>query len=280
MRVFLLTAATLVCFAANSLLTRAALDGGRLDWRTFTLVRLMSGAVVLWLLVRLRAASAKERGSWKGGASLAAYAVAFTCAYTRIGAAAGALLLFGAVQITMIGVGLARGERPARIDWLGVLLAASGLLVLTRPGSMRPDLVGSSLMVIAGIAWGVYSLIGRKSRDPLAATAGNFVWATAGTVLVLAAWLTSPRITPTGVALAVASGAIASGLGYTIWYTVLPHLEAWRAAIVQLIVPILTAAAAVALLGEAVSTRLVASAALIVLGVAITSVPAWHRGPR
>ena len=280
MRVFVLTAATLGCFAANSLLTRAALDAGRLDWRSFTLIRLISGAIVLLALVQFRQSRARERGSSIGGVALAGYALAFTLAYTRIGAAAGALLLFGAVQVTMIGAGLVRGERPAKIDWLGVVFALAGLVVLTRPGVLRPDAIGAALMVLAGICWGVYSLIGRRSIDPLATTAGNFVRASIVTTVALAAFLKGAVLTAAGIGLAVASGAIASGLGYTIWYTVLPHLAAWRAAVVQLIVPILTAVAAVVLLGETVSTRLVASALLIVLGVGLTSVPALHRTGR
>jgi drug/metabolite transporter (DMT)-like permease len=274
-RVILLTTATLVCFSANSLLTRAALDGGRLDWPTFTIVRLASGTVMLWLLVRARTAPAAERGSWLGAAALAGYAVAFTLAYTRIGAAAGALLLFGAVQATMIGVGLVRGERPARIDWLGVVLAVAGLIVLTRPGTMRPDLTGAVLMVAAGVCWGVYSLLGRRSRDPLATTTGNFARATLLALVAVAVLLTRMHITWPGLALAVASGAIASGVGYTIWYTVLPSLAAWRAAVVQLIVPVLTAAAAVVLLGEGITGRLVLAAALIAAGVALTQLSAF-----
>lgn len=280
MRVLVLTSATLVCFAANSLLTRAALDSGRLDWPTFTVVRLASGTVMLWLLVQARRAPAAERGTWTGAAALAGYAVAFTLAYTRIGAAAGALLLFGAVQATMIGVGLVRGERPARIDWTGVALAVAGLVVLTRPGAMRPDPIGATLMVGAGVCWGVYSLLGRRSRDPLAATAGNFARATILGLAAVAALFAGMHLTVSGLVLAVASGAIASGVGYTIWYTVLPSLAAWRAAVVQLIVPVLTAVAAVILLGEAISSRLVAAGALIAAGVALTTIPALHGARR
>ena len=282
MRVLVLTSATLVCFAANSLLTRAALDAGRLDWPTFTIVRLASGTAMLWLLVRARKAPAGERGTWFGAAALAGYAVAFTLAYTRIGAAAGALLLFGAVQATMIGVGLVRGERPARLDWLGVALAVAGLIVLTRPGALRPDPIGATLMVAAGVCWGVYSLLGRRSRDPLAATAGNFARATALAGVAVAALLGRMHLTWPGLVLAVASGAIASGLGYTIWYTVLPSLAAWRAAVVQLIVPVLTAIAAVFLLGEAITPRLIAAGALIAAGVGLTlwTASASARPPR
>jgi drug/metabolite transporter (DMT)-like permease len=276
-RVFALVVATLVCFSANSLLTRAALDGGRLDWPSFTLLRLVSGTLILMVLVRARSSPPADRGSWLSGGALVGYAIAFTYAYTRIGAAAGALLLFGAVQVTMIGTGLVRGERPSPLDWLGVLLAVAGLVVLTRPGSLQPDALGAALMIVAGVCWGVYSLVGRRSRDPLGATAGNFVRAA---ILAAAAlvWLLGGRhITPSGVGLAVASGAIASGLGYTIWYTALPLLAAWRAAVVQLIVPVLTAFAAVVLLGESATPRLVLSGLCITAGVGLTVVPAARR---
>jgi drug/metabolite transporter (DMT)-like permease len=226
--------------------------------------------MLMWL-VRLRKSPPAERGSWIGAASLASYALAFTYAYTRIGAAIGALLLFGAVQVTMIGTGLVRGERPARTDWIGVALAVAGLLVLTLPGATAPDTFGAVLMIAAGISWGVYSLAGRGSRDPLAATAGNFV---RGTVLVTlgALWFVSMfRATPAGLVLATASGSIASGLGYTLWYTALPMLAAWRAAILQLIVPVLTALLAALLLDEAIQSRLIVATILVSAGVLLTS---------
>ncbi len=265
-----LVVATLICFSANSLLTRAALDSGRLDWASFTVIRLVSGTLMLMALLRARHGGAARGGTWYGGAMLAGYAVAFTYAYTRIGAAAGALLLFGAVQATMIGVGIARGERPARSDWAGVGLAVAGLLVLTQPGALRPDLIGSLLMIVAGVCWGMYSLLGRRSADPLTATTGNFIRAALIATIAVAPGLPAAALTGEGVTLAILSGAVASGIGYTIWYTALPHLAAWRAAIVQLLVPIITAAAAIVLLGEAISLRLLLSGALIVTGVTLT----------
>jgi drug/metabolite transporter (DMT)-like permease len=276
-RVLLLTAATMVCFASNSLLTRAALGAGRLDWASFTTIRLVSGAVVLAALVRLRAGPARDRGSWIGALALAGYAVAFTYAYTRIGAAIGALLLFGAVQATMIGTGLVRGERPARADWAGVVLAIGGLLTLTLPGVAAPDVAGAALMAAAGTCWGVYSLLGRGSRDPLAVTSDNFARGAVLVIVATLAWWPGAALTAPGILLAVASGAIASGLGYSIWYTVLPHLAAWRAAVAQLSVPVLTALLAAALLGESLTSRLAVATALVVAGVGVTLVPAWHR---
>ena len=277
MRLFLLTAATLVGFSSNSLLTRGTLGSGLLDPASFTMIRLVSGALTLLLLVRLRGRPAEGRESWLSALWLAAYAVAFTLAYVRIGAAVGALLLFGAVQVTMIGTGLFRGERPARIDWVGVVLAISGLVVLTMPGLSAPDAVGAGLMIAAGVCWGAYSLAGRLGADPLGRTARNFVRASLLAVPFVAASLDSIRVTAPGVVLAVASGSLASGVAYTLWYMTLPSLAAWRAAIVQLIVPVLTALAAAALLSEAITARLVGATALVACGVWLTVWPSRHR---
>jgi len=277
LRVFLLTAAALVGFAANSLLTRSALGAGRLDAASFTLIRLLTGAVTLALLGRLRSSTRAETGSWSSAAFLGGYAILFTLAYTRIGAGVGALVLFGSVQTTMIGVGLARGERPARIDWLGLVLACAGLLVFTLPGVTAPDPFGTGLMVMAGACWGAYSLAGRSSRDPLGATAGNFLRGTLFGAIFAAAFFSSRHVTGSGVYLAVASGSLASGVGYTLWYAALPSLAAWRAAMVQLVVPVLTALGAAVILHEAITPRLVAAAALIAGGVWLTIWPRVHR---
>lgn len=280
LRVVLLIAAALVGFAANSLLTRAALGAGRLDAASFTAIRLLSGAAALWVIIRWRGKSSREQGSWRSAAWLAGYAVCFTLAYLRIGASAGALILFGSVQITMIGIGLARGERPARIDWAGFGLACAGLLVLTVPGVTSPHPVGFALMAAAGMCWGLYSLAGRSSRDPLGATAGNFMRATVFGALFFAGGLGSVHFTSGGVVLATASGALASGVGYTLWYAALPSLPSWRAAVLQLIVPVLTALAAAGILNEPITPRLAASAALIAAGVWLTVWPAWHETRR
>jgi drug/metabolite transporter (DMT)-like permease len=270
-RLFLLTAATLLCFASNSLLTRGALAADRLDWASFTFIRLITGALTLALLVRLRRVPSGPGGSWIGGAALAGYAVAFTLAYTMIGAAVGALLLFGAVQATMIGVGLVRGERPARLDWIGVALAVAGLLALTVPGVTAPHAAGAVLMIGAGVCWGIYSLAGRGSRNPLVETSKNFVRATLLAAVAVLILTSGRRYSTTGVLLATASGSIASGVGYTLWYSVLPALAAWRAAVVQLIVPVLTALLAAVLLGESITPRLLMATALIAAGVWLTT---------
>ncbi len=188
----------------------------------------------------------------------------------RIGAGLGALTLFGAVQTTMIAAGLRAGERPSAGDVAGLLVALAGLLTMTLPGASRPPLVGVGLMAIAGICWGLYSLRGRRSRDPLVGTAHNFMRAVPIGLLVLSAQWSQVFVTPTGIVLALVSGAITSGIGYAIWYSVLPALTAWRAALVQLLTPVLTAVAAVVILGESMSWRLLISGGLIVGGVVVS----------
>lgn len=268
-----LVAATLCAFAANSLLTRAALGPGLLDPASFTLLRLGSGALTLALIVRLGGRGTEAREPWTSALWLAGYAIGFTLAYVRIGAAVGALLLFGAVQVTMIGAGLVCGERPARVDWLGVALAAAGLVVLTRPGLSAPDPIGAALMIAAGACWGAYSLAGRRGVDPLCRTALNFARATLLALPFGLGSLGSLQITAPGVGLALVSGSLASGVGYTLWYQALPSLAAWRAATVQLAVPVLTALAAAALLGEALTLRLAIATALVAAGVGLTVWP-------
>lgn len=272
-RTLLLAAAAMTAFAANSLLCRAALGRGLVDAATFTSVRLLSGAFVLALLSRLRSPNAPAARDLRAAAALFVYALAFSLAYTRIPAALGALLLFGAVQATMVGRGLAGGERPHAAEWAGLALSLVGLLALTLPGARGGgDLAGSLLMLGAGVAWGVYSLLGRASRaGPLAANATHFAWAVpmALAASLLSACLGAPRVTAPGLALAVASGAVASGLGYALWYAALPALRATQAALVQLSVPPLAALGGVAFLGESLSLRLVVAAAAILGGIAL-----------
>jgi len=276
-RTLALTSAALIGFASNSLLTRAALATHELDPATFTLVRVLAGAITLVILVALRRRPTRERGSWSSAAALAAYAIFFTLAYDRINASVGALVLFGAVQTTMMGVGLARGERPAAIDWLGVALAIAGLLVFAVPGATAPDPIGTAMMAIGGACWGAYSLAGQRARDPLAETAGNFIRALVPIVVFAVVSMSSHHVTTPGVLLAAASGSLASGVAYTIWYAALPALAAWRAAIVQTGTPLLTALAAVAFLGETFTARLLVASALVITGVLLTVLPALHR---
>lgn len=266
-----LTLLALVAFASNSLLTRRALGSGQIDAATFTCIRLAAGAVVLALLVRGRAgtwAPLRGRGAL-GPLALFAYAAPFSFAYLRIGAAVGALVLFGVVQLTMIGYALFRGERPGALTWVGLLLATSGLAILTVPSVSRPDPFGLLLMAIAGVAWGIYSLAGKTVADPLAANARSFLWSTPLAVLVVLILRTSVAMTGRGVALALVSGAVTSGLGYAIWYRALPRLSVTQAAVAQLTVPVIAALAAVGLLDERLTTRLVVSGVAVLSGVGL-----------
>lgn len=274
-RVFLLTALAMAAFAANSLLCRFALRDTRIDAASFTLLRIFSGALVLWLLVavRSRRRPLRRNGSWPSALALFAYAAAFSFAYTSLSAATGALLLFGAVQATMILWGVTRGERLRRAQLGGLALAIVGLIVLVFPGLAAPPIVGSALMLAAGIAWGAYSLRGKAAGDPLTATAGNFLRALPFSVALSLALLPWSRVDVPGIGYAVASGAIASGVGYAIWYTALPHLKAASAATVQLSVPLLTAIGGILLLGEPLTLRFILSSIAILGGIALVVRP-------
>lgn len=267
-----LTAAAMTAFAANSLLCRAALGGGHADAASFTALRLLGGAVALGLLSRTsRAAPSPGDSSWLPAAALFAYAACFSLAYTRIAAGVGALLLFAAVQLTMNGVALLRGERPGPLEWLGLAVSLTGLVVLTRPGLSRPDLTGACLALAAGVAWGLYSLRGQRPADAVAANAASFARALAPALLLAAAaaLFGGLRLGVAGVGLALVSGAVTSGLGYAVWYAALRGLTATRAAIVQLSAPPLAAAGAVVFLGESFSARLLLASVLVLGGIAL-----------
>jgi drug/metabolite transporter (DMT)-like permease len=273
-----LTSAAMVAFAANSLLCRAALGGGHADAASFTVLRLLGGAATLGLLARIRRASAPPaRFAWSSAVVLFAYAAGFSLAYTRIHAGVGALLLFAAVQLTMIGSGLVRGERPRPLEWAGLAFSVAGLVLLTRPGLARPDPLGAGLMLVAGVAWGLYSLRGRGHGDAVAMNAASFARALPLSLAAgaAAALLGTVRLSPAGAWLALSSGAVASGLGYAVWYAALRGLTATRAAIVQLAAPPLAAAGAVVFLGETFSSRLLIASVLILGGIALAV--ATHR---
>jgi drug/metabolite transporter (DMT)-like permease len=269
-RTVVLTSLALVAFAGNSILCRMALGGALIDPAGFTAVRLASGALTLWLLLAARGGGLPRlEGHWASAAALFTYAAAFSLAYVSLDAGTGALILFGAVQVTMLLAGLRAGERPHPFEWFGLALALAGLVVLVRPGISAPAPVGAALMSAAGFAWGVYSLRGRGSREPLRNTAGNFMLAAPAAVLLVPLAGSLDDWTGGGIALAVASGALASGVGYAIWYAALPALTATRAALVQLLVPVLAAAGGVALLSEAIPLRLPVAAVLVLGGVAL-----------
>lgn len=272
-QIALLTTLAMLAFASNSLLNRLALGQKAIDPTSYTTIRLTSGALMLFLIVSLQRQNrqASLRGSWISAALLFLYAISFSFAYLSLSAGTGALILFGSVQVTMLLVALQRGERPQAMEWIGLGLALGGLVYLVFPGLAAPPLAGSALMMTAGIAWGFYSIRGRGSQDPLADTAGNFVYAVPMVLVILLIVIAFRNIhlSTNGVVLAALSGALASGVGYVIWYAALRGLTTTRAAIVQLSVPVIAAWSGVLLLAETVSTRLLFAGVLILGGIAL-----------
>ena len=267
----------MLAFAANPILCRLALKETAIDPASFTLLRILAGAATLWLIVKVRSGGNPGAVRWRSAFSLFAYAGAFSFAYVTLDAGAGTLLLFGAVQATMVLYGLAGGERPTPRQAAGFLLALGGLIALLLPGATAPPPVGAILMIGSGIAWGIYSLQGRASTRPIETTAGNFLGASAFAVLLSAVALPMFAWDPRGAMFALLSGAVASGIGYSIWYTVLPSLRATQAATIQLSVPVLAALASVPLLDERLTLRLVLCSVAILGGIAL----ALHaRAPR
>ena len=271
-RIISLTSLAMVAFAGNSLLCRQALKHTAIDPASFTAIRLISGALILWLLTRMKQSSPAGKGSWPSALALFAYAAGFSFAYVSLSAGSGALLLFGAVQATMIGYGLWKGERLRAFQTLGVLLALGGLVGLLLPGLSAPPLLGATLMIAAGIAWGIYSLRGKGAGDPTMVTAGNFMRAVPITIILSLLMLDFASVDSAGFYYAVASGALASGLGYAIWYTVLPALRNTSAATVQLSVPVIAALGGIVFLGEPITLRLALASVAILGGIALVIV--------
>jgi drug/metabolite transporter (DMT)-like permease len=259
----------LLCFAANSVLCRMALRQPHIDPASFTSIRLVAGAVTLWLLGRTRAQRSSRAGSWRSALALVGYAITFSFAYLGLTAGTGALLLFGAVQVVMIAVGFFAGERIVAATAVGWVLAVAGLVLLLLPGISAPPPVDALFMLVAGVAWGIYSLRGRGSTDALGDTAGNFLRAVPAALLISALFWSRRAADTEGVILAALSGSIASGLGYAAWYTALPRLGAIAAANAQLAVPVIAALAGVLLFGEPITLRLVASTVLVLGGTAL-----------
>jgi drug/metabolite transporter (DMT)-like permease len=268
-RLVALTSLTMLAFACNSLLCRLALKHTSIDAATFTTIRLISGAVMLWLVVRMRHSMHSSKGNWGSALSLFIYAAGFSFAYVSLPASMGALLLFGAVQATMIGYGIWRGERLRGLQLVGLVLALGGLVGLLLPGFAAPPLLGSLLMLSSGVAWGVYSLRGSGMGDPIKVTAGNFTRAVPFAAILSVLLLNRVSLDSAGFWFAVLSGALASGIGYVIWYTVLPALKATHAATVQLSVPVLAALGGIAFLGESATLRLVLASMAILGGIAL-----------
>jgi drug/metabolite transporter (DMT)-like permease len=275
---FALTTATMIAFAANSLLCRAAVRGGAIDALSFTAIRFLSGALVLVAITQARRSDDTGRdGSWTAAIALGGYAIAFSLAYVRLGAGTGALLLFGSTQFTMIGGGLVRGERPSLRQWFGLAVAGVGMVVINLPSLDAPPPGDAALMIAAGVGWGLYSLGGRGAKRPIRATAGNFVRCLPFTLAYGAiAIAATAHVTARGAALAVVSGVVTSGLGYCVWYAVLPSLGAARGAIVQLSIPVIAAVGGIVLLDEPLQRDVAIGGAIILGGLALAL---WQRRP-
>jgi drug/metabolite transporter (DMT)-like permease len=264
-RTALLTVLAMFAFAGNSLLCRAALKAPAIDAASFTTIRMVSGALVLWLIVQFTRRAQVGDGNWRSALALFGYAAAFSFAYGSLPAASGALVLFGSVQLTMLGHGLWSGERFRGLQIFGFVMAIFGLVSLLSPGLSAPPLVGALLMMCAGLSWGVYSLRAKGQGDPTRVTAGNFIRTIPMALALSLVMHDQITISSTGVWWAVSSGALASALGYAIWYTALPALKATNAAVVQLSVPVIATLGAVVFLGEQLSPRLLL-ASLVILG--------------
>lgn len=282
MRTIVLTTIAMVAFAANSVLARLAFATGGAEPLSYTGIRLASGAIVLLLLLGLTQRSLPRTlaGNWRAAAALFGYALAFSIAYIMLGAGTGALILFASVQVGIFGWAIVRGDRPGALEWLGLAVALGAFAWLVSPGLVAPHPIGTALMVAAGFCWAAYTLIGRGSKSPLADTSGNFARTLPLAILLLVASLVSGPIHPLATAYAVASGALASGVGYAVWYAVLPSLPRTTAAIVQLTVPAIAAIGGIALIGEQLTLRLVVASAGIIGGVAVALIGADRRRRR
>ena len=272
LKVILLTAFALIAFAANSIICRMALGNAAIDPASFTAFRLMSGAIVLWVIVNVSPGGKAERhqGNWWSAAMLFLYAAAFSFAYVSLNAGVGALILFGSVQATMLTSALLKGERPPLPAWCGLIIALAGLVYLVSPGLEAPSFTGAVLMALAGFAWGVYSLRGLGSTHPVATTGGNFLRTVPMTAVLSLIMLPYFGLSTEGALLAFLSGGLTSGIGYVVWYATLRSLSGTRAAMLQLLVPVIAAAGGVLLLSEPVTLRLILAGILIIGGVGLT----------
>lgn len=271
-RTFVLTSIAMIAFAANSVLGRLALVEQEAGAGGFALIRLVSGALALGLILLIQ--RRRPTGDWRSGAALLGYAAFFSYAYIALPAGTGALILFALVQITMVGAGRLGGERLTPLQWTGVTAALAALAWLLSPGLEAPSPLAALLMAVAGVSWGLYSLYGRRKGDPTAATAGNFIRASVlAAALAIPVFIIAPEPMPTstGIALAILSGAGTSGLGYAIWYAALKGLSSTKAGIAQLTVPAIAAAGGVLLLSEPLTTRFMLASLLILGGVALAT---------
>lgn len=267
-RPILFTAFALVAFALNSILCRMALGTAEADAAGFTGVRLLAGALTLMAISKISSGTANFKGgSWASAFCLFGYAICFSLAYLSLTAGTGALILFGSVQLTMMIFAVGRGERPRPLEWLGLVVALGGLIYLVYPGLAAPPITASLLMVLAGAAWAFYTLRGRGKDNPLADTTGNFVRSLPTTAVALLIFLPNLQMTQRGIVLAIVSGAVTSGIGYALWYSALKYLTATRAAVLQLLVPLIAAAGGIFLLNERLSLHLTIAGSVIIGGV-------------
>ncbi|WP_432449579.1 DMT family transporter [Aliiroseovarius marinus] len=276
MRLIALTTLTMIAFAANSLLNRAGLAGDHIGPAGFALIRVVAGAVTLWGLVALgsRGLPQRPRPDWVAVLALVAYLLGFSFAYLALDAGLGALILFAVVQVTMFAGAVIGGDMPPGRRWVGMAVSLCGLAYLVWPGAdARMDPLAIALMIVAAIGWGVYSLVGRRAEAPLEATTWNFIYAAPLVLVAVLPFLRDERMGVVGVGLAIMSGALTSGLGYALWYRVLPQLAASTGALVQLSVPVIAIFAGVIFLGEDLSLRLVLASALVLGGIAVGLLP-------
>ncbi len=271
MKIFLITAFALTAFAFNSILCRMALATGEIDAASFTAIRLISGTVMLaaLLLATGKTRSIAKNGNWASAFFLFAYAIAFSFAYLGLTTGTGALILFGCVQLTMFSVSLYRGALPSLLEWAGLVVAFCGLIYLVLPGLAAPPLISAVLMAAAGISWGFYTLRGKGSEDPVADTAGNFLRSIPMVVVAGLGFISTMQLSVFGAVLAALSGAIASGIGYAVWYAALKYHTPTRAGILQLSVPAIAAAGGIVLLSESPTLRLAIGGGLILGGIAL-----------
>jgi len=274
MRLFLLTTLTMIAFAGNSVLARLALADGAIDAANYSLLRLAAGVgmllIVTWWLKGVGRNEISRQSNWASAAALFVYIAGFSYAYLALETGMGALILFSCVQATMIGWGLYKGDRPALLEWVGLVIAFGSFVFLMAPSAEAPPVLASVLMAIAGIGWGIYSVRGRSAVDPLLTTTGNFARAVPFALVLSILTMGTTQISSFGVLMAVLSGAVTSGLGYALWYQCLPLLTATRGAIVQLSVPVIATAGGIAFAGEVLTVRFAVCSALILLGIAFS----------
>lgn len=270
-KIILCTCLALLAFAGNSILCRLALGNNVIDAASFTVIRLLSGIIVLLVIFYLTRNNREStsKGSWAASSMLFLYAITFSFAYISLETGIGALILFGSVQITMILASLISGNRLHYTEWIGVVIAFSGFVYLVLPGLTTPSLMGFILMTVAGIAWGIYTLLGRGSNNPFSDTAHNFLRTLPFVAVLIAITFQDSNLSQEGILLAALSGGIASGIGYTVWYIALGGISISQAAVVQLLVPVIAAVGGVLFVNELISLRLVLSSVMVLGGILI-----------